>query len=129
MKIVKKIFQLIREIKLHGFLGNIYNYISPEKYMKSYTKALKKRGINIVGNPKFISNSVWFDGNDYSKITIGDNVTISKEVMLLTHDYSITTAFATAFATIGKKIERGGGVKFIFLRQLLSEIIVLLGLE
>jgi acetyltransferase-like isoleucine patch superfamily enzyme len=63
--------------------------------MKHYTKYLKKIGVNIKGEPKFISQDVYFDGNNYSKITIGDNTTISREVMFLTHDYSITTAYAS----------------------------------
>src|SRR5690606_23251584 len=51
---------------------------------------------------------VYFDGNNYSKIKIGNNVTISREVMLLTHDYSITTALAAT----GKRIERHEGELF-----------------
>jgi acetyltransferase-like isoleucine patch superfamily enzyme len=38
----------------------------------------------------FIAPSVSFDGNDYSLITIGDATTISLDVVLLTHDYSIS---------------------------------------
>lgn len=66
-------------------------YLSTKFYMKRYVKYLKKVGVNIQGTPNFISNDVYFDGKDYSKITIGDNVTISREVMFLTHDYSMHT--------------------------------------
>jgi acetyltransferase-like isoleucine patch superfamily enzyme len=80
-------------------------YINVDIYMKCYTKYLIKIGININGTPKYICQDVYFDGNDYSKISIGDNVTISREVMFLTHDYSLTTAYAS----LGKKINRHEG--------------------
>ena len=85
-----------------------YVYISDAFYMKKYTNYLRKIGIKIEGTPKFINPDVYFDGTDYSKIVIGDNVTISREVMFLTHDYSITTALAS----VGEEIPRGGGEKF-----------------
>jgi len=37
----------------------------------------------------YISPTVEFDGNDYGLISIGKATTISKNVLLLTHDYSI----------------------------------------
>ena len=67
-------------------------YFNNKMYMRLYTNYLEKIGISINGKPKFINNDVYFDGNDYSKIILGDNITISREVMFLTHDYSITTA-------------------------------------
>lgn len=95
-KLKKIFFVLIREsIK-------ILIYVNVDLYMKFYIKYLKKIGMKIYGSPKFISPDTYFDGNNYSKLTIGDNVTISREVMFLTHDYSITTALAS----IGKKTER-----------------------
>ncbi|WP_106449761.1 acyltransferase [Trichococcus alkaliphilus] len=67
-------------------------YFNNEMYMRLFTNYLRRIGISINGKPKFINNDVYFDGNDYSKIILGDNITISREVMFLTHDYSITTA-------------------------------------
>lgn len=63
--------------------------------MKIYLIFLKRIGLKIEGTPKFISNDTYFDGKDFSLITICDNVTISREVMLLTHDYSISTVGKT----------------------------------
>ena len=57
--------------------------------MKSYVKYLKQLGININGTPSYISSDVQFDSHFYDYITINDDTVISKEVMLLTHDYSI----------------------------------------
>lgn len=88
-------------------------YVNLDLYMVLYTKYLRKQGIVILGKPKFISNDVYFDGTDYTKISIGDNVTISREVMLLTHDYSITTALAS----IGEKIGRHEG-ELYFLKNI-----------
>jgi acetyltransferase-like isoleucine patch superfamily enzyme len=43
------------------------------------------------GSPNYISTKVWLDSTDYSLIEIGDGVTISSFVRLLTHDWSATT--------------------------------------
>ena len=77
------------------FLGEPFNC---SKYMKKYTKFLKKNGMNIKGIPRYIAPSVYFDGSDYTLISIGDRSVISKEVILLTHDYSI----ARGLESIGK---------------------------
>ena len=36
----------------------------------------------------YIDNSVYIDGTDYSLISLGDNVVLSREVTILTHDFS-----------------------------------------
>jgi acetyltransferase-like isoleucine patch superfamily enzyme len=69
--------------------GKLLNYISAPLYMKVYVKYLKQIGVNINGIPNYISSDAYFDGHDYSKITLEDGCVISREVMLLTHDYSI----------------------------------------
>ena len=60
-------------------------------YIKYFPKYLHWLGVQI--NPQreagYIAPSVEFDGNDYKLIKIGDATTISKNVLLLTHDYSI----------------------------------------
>lgn len=86
IKKIKKIFLVIERMIIRKLI-----YFNNNLYMKKYSIYLKKIGINIQGTPRFINNDVYFDGNDYSKITLGDNITISREVMLLTHDYSLTT--------------------------------------
>lgn len=108
---MRKITKIISVI-YRDFIKLTY-YINLDYYMVLYTRYLRKQGINISGVPKFINPDVYFDSTDYSKITIGDNVTISREVMLLTHDYSITSALAS----IGEKIPRCGGEAF-FLKDI-----------
>ena len=103
--------RIISRIKRHIIISKSYTNV--DKYMKKYTKWLKNNGMDIIGKPKFINNDVYFDGTDYSKIHLGDNVTISREVMILCHDYSVTAAFAS----IGKRIERHQGEVF-FLKDI-----------
>jgi len=100
MRVFKKIFS-----ELYLFAIKLTRYVNVDFYMKKYTKYLKKKGIKIDGTPKFISGSVYFDSADYSKIAIGNNITISREVLFLTHDYTITTALAS----MGTYIDRGEG--------------------
>ena len=43
------------------------------------------------GRPNYISSKAWFDGTDYSRITLGAGCTISSNVSFLTHDWSLHT--------------------------------------
>lgn len=70
-------------------LGKAINNISVSKYMKMYVGYLRKCGLIINGNPNYISPDAYFDIQPFAKITIDDSVVISKEVMILTHDFSI----------------------------------------
>lgn len=66
-----------------------------DRYMRKYTKHLQKCGIDIADYDEhgFIHQSVWFDSSErYSLIKIGRAVTLSRDVILLTHDYSIRNA-------------------------------------
>ena len=69
--------------------------------MRLYTKFLSKNGMNI-GENLYIANNVYFDGSDYSLITLGDFVGISRDVILLTHDFSMNTVFRD-LEFVGKK--------------------------
>ncbi len=57
--------------------------------MQLLTAALRKNGMVIHGKPIYISSRCWFDGTDYSLISIGDKVVISSYVSVLTHDFSL----------------------------------------
>lgn len=85
MSKLRKIF-FVLECKLIKCI----DYFSPRKYMKLYNSYLKKIGIHIEGNPRYIHPSVDFDGKGYHLTFIGDNVVISKDVLILNHDYSIS---------------------------------------
>ncbi|RTZ02055.1 acyltransferase [Flavobacterium bomense] len=61
----------------------------PRIYMKMYNSLLKMMGVKMDGNPRYISTQVRFD--DFDKIHLSERVVISEKVILLTHDYSLTT--------------------------------------
>jgi acetyltransferase-like isoleucine patch superfamily enzyme len=64
--------------------------ISARAYTRYYTRVLKGYGVSFTGKPRYISNDARFE--DFSLVTLGDRTVISRDVILLTHDYSITTA-------------------------------------
>lgn len=86
--------------------GKIMNSISAPRYMKAYVKHLKRLGVNINGKPNYISSDAYFDSHWYSSITLEKDVVISKEVLLLTHDYSIARGIQ---AVAGKTWDKSGG--------------------
>ena len=51
----------------------------------------RRWGMNIAEEPNYISSRSWFDGSDYSRISIGVGATISSEVSVLTHDWALHT--------------------------------------
>lgn len=56
----------------------------------------KKWGMKFSNKPNYISSKIWFDGTDYSLISIGKDVTMSSYIRVLTHDWSLHTV-AKAF--------------------------------
>lgn len=85
---IKKFFRIL-SYSVINFLW----YIRPQLATKLYFKSLKSSGVNFTGEPNYISAKVWFDGSDFSKISIGNQVTISSNVRILTHDWSPHTLF------------------------------------
>lgn len=71
------------------FIGLLV-YFDSRLYMKQYNRLLKRVGVTMNGEPRFIAKSVRFD--DFSRITLGDRLVASMNVHFLTHDYSYTTA-------------------------------------
>lgn len=85
---IKKIFG-----KLLHLILEIIEILNSKLYIKLYKYYLRYLGINIGNVTGYIHPSVEFDGVDYSLITIGERTTISKNVLILTHDYSINRGF------------------------------------
>ena len=79
--------------KIHREIIKKIAYFCPNLYMKKYITWLKKHGMVFSGTPNWFSNDVFFDGTDYSLIEIGDFVTISIGVVLLTHDFAMHTIY------------------------------------
>lgn len=72
-------------------LIRLINNFNVKTYMQVYNNWLRKQGVRIpiYDGVGYIDPSAYLDGTDFKLISIGRNVTISKEVILLTHDYSI----------------------------------------
>lgn len=88
MKLKKVLIVLERKI-LKGL-----SYVNGELYKELYPRYLRKIGINIPedyreGKSGYIDPSAYFDGSNYRLISIGKNTTISRDVVVLTHDFSI----------------------------------------
>lgn len=64
--------------------------ISQDMYVKKYRKLLADYGMNVdLNNWGYIDPTAFFDNYDYTKITIGQDVTISRDVLILNHDFSV----------------------------------------
>ena len=64
-------------------------YVDHRWYMRLYIPFLKRLGYNMTGTPRYISPRTRIDGTDPGLITIGDDVVISSNVRILTHDFSV----------------------------------------
>ena len=71
----------------------------------------RRHGMQIVGEPNYVSSKVWFDGTDYSLISLGDGCTISSFVRFLTHDWSPYTAFRAHGIDTNPKAGRFGSIE------------------
>jgi len=97
-------FRKIRKVFLvlcRGMIKQIDGF-SLKLYMKMYNGYLKRIGVVLEGTPRYIHPSVKFDGKGYNKTFLGNDVVISRETLILNHDYSI----ACGFRSIGENIER-----------------------
>lgn len=112
-------------MKISRFLGKLFFHLS--KYiilsisfyssrlaMSLFNKLLISIGVKLNGTPRFISTDIKMDS--FNLIEIGDRVVISSRVILLTHDYSCTTALIAIGGapktdiSINKKIKIGNNV-------------------
>jgi len=67
-------------------------------------------GMKFTGSPNYISSQAWFDGTDYSRISIGEGVTISSQVSILTHDWALHTIGKSLAHTSETTLGRHGSV-------------------
>ena len=90
MRIIKKISRKIQK----KFIC-LYDGVNNKKFTKNYVKFLKKCGVHISGAPEYICSSAYLDGTGLHRIYIGDKTIISKEALLLTHDFAPRTGLLT----------------------------------
>lgn len=89
-------------------LLKVVNMLSTSWYMKLLTSFLKSCGIRITGAPNYISSDVYFD--NFHRITLGHDCVISKQVVFLTHDFSITVAMKAAGRTPDTDVSIDGDI-------------------
>lgn len=86
MKKIGKVFRVIER----GLIKKV-EYFNVALYMKLYNRFLKKIGISMKPEgARFIHPSVQFDGKGYELTHIGNDVVISRNVLFLNHDYSLS---------------------------------------
>ena len=68
------------------FLAHTSRVFSNNLYMHLIVKAYKINGAKIIGKPAYIDNSAHIDTS--GGLTIGENVVISVNAIILTHDWS-----------------------------------------
>jgi len=86
---------------MHTYMLKLLNYyywmldkLSKQRYIKDYPRYLRRLGIDIPCDPgdSWISPRTFFDSVAYDAIHIGCDCTISFDVAILVHDYSVNTA-------------------------------------
>lgn len=79
-------------LKIEVSVIKLTSYFNVRFYMKHYIKYLRKIGVNVpeYDGRSFIMPNLKLDGTKYSLITIGQAVTISTDIRILVHDYSIS---------------------------------------
>jgi carbonic anhydrase/acetyltransferase-like protein (isoleucine patch superfamily) len=61
----------------------------PRLYMRLWLKVLAAYGMRFTGTPRYLASAAYYD--DFRLVTLGDRTVVSSRVILLTHDYSVTT--------------------------------------
>lgn len=107
MKKIKRALLMLFFHSARFFLKPIES-LSPRTYMKLYLMLLSMAGLRLTGVPRYISGGVKFD--DFTQIFLGDRVVISDRVILLTHDYSITTALLSLGEVLPTDIANRRGI-------------------
>ena len=102
MKLVNKIEKLF-----FFFIIKLFGKISPAKVTEWSYLFYKKHGMKFEkGKPNYIASTVYFDGGDYSRISIGAGVTISSHVSFLTHDWALNTVIRSMDITLDYTLGR-----------------------
>ena len=93
---MRRIFRTFAKIadRIHLKLIRCLLWFNVNTYMKKIVAYYRKKGMDIPGMPRYIYNDTYFDPKDYGIIHIGKGCTVSREVMFLTHDYSMHTVFS-----------------------------------
>ena len=79
--------------------------LNKQAYIRKYPKYLRRLGVKINDAPGdcWISPTIFLDSAGYDMIEIGDDCTISFDVVILVHDYSINNAFRVVGEPMAEK--------------------------
>lgn len=98
MKKINKIYSRIKRCILFKLDG-----INTKLYMKLYNRWLLNEKLDLKGPAKYIHSTVSIDGIDYQRIHIGKNIVISRNTILLIHDFSIEAGLVCVNKSNAKK--------------------------
>jgi carbonic anhydrase/acetyltransferase-like protein (isoleucine patch superfamily) len=70
-------------------LAHLIDLFDQRAYMRVAAFILRRAGVDVRGEPLWISPEIWWDCAFPGAITVGDGCVISSNVMLLTHDFSL----------------------------------------
>lgn len=94
-KFIKLLFKILRPILF---------YVSMPLCTRFQYYCLKYMGVKFgMIPPRYISAKIWFDGANYNLISIGNGVTISSNVRILTHDWALDTILDGMLPSINPK--------------------------
>lgn len=96
----------------------LIEFFDARLYMAIYARLLSRLGVRFVGVPRYISSLAIFD--DFNKVSFGDGIVVSKNVVFLTHDYSVTTGL--------KAINQAPATDVAFIRPIVIGDNVFLGM-
>lgn len=96
---------MLKKLKKYTFflLKNLSWFFSSRYCTTLQYRYFKSNGMVFLGMPRYISAKVWFDGTDYSIIEIGEGVTISSNIRILTHDWALDTVYHGIY---GKRLQK-----------------------
>lgn len=86
-------------------------YVRPKTSTRVAVWYFRKHGMRILGQPRYISAKAWFDSTDYSLIELHEGCTISSNIRLLTHDWSVDTVARGLGMVSSKAVGRVAGIK------------------
>jgi len=72
-------------------LRDIISLASPRTCTRFMTRYYRRKGMRILGQPNFLASTIWLDGSDYSLIELNEGCTLSGDVRVFTHDWSLYT--------------------------------------
>lgn len=89
-KLMRRLIKATSRVGLYFLLKLLYLLDRKGFYMRVRTWSLRRSGVLFEGQPGFIDPSAVFDTS--RRIVLGEGTVITRNVYLLTHDYSITPA-------------------------------------